>query len=91
MIHGENCDVVRCTVCGLQLMGHDDPCAGHDPWEARWRGEYPGVLEARERGWWACLTARGWQPCPAGTDGAVEDLNRWVYFTQTGVDGLYDR
>jgi hypothetical protein len=53
-VHASGCDVERCTVCGGQRLSCE--CArttAHDPWEARWRGEWPGALECRERGWYA--------------------------------------
>jgi len=40
----------------------------------RWSGEYPGVAECREYGFW-CV-GPPWKSVPAGTPGAVEDLNR---------------
>lgn len=52
-----------------------------------WTGEYPGCAEARELGLW-CV-GPPWKPVPAGTAGAVEDLNRlysmcdWNPDTQT--------
>ncbi len=43
--HLENCDVERCSVCGLQRYGCN--CDGHDSSFARWTGFWPGELEAR--------------------------------------------
>lgn len=85
--HVSECDVERCTVCGGQRWG--DTHAGHDRQAAAWTGEWPGVLEARARGWYAIMTSSGWRPVPAGTPGAAEDLNRWAYFSATGRDDLY--
>ncbi|HLX32611.1 MAG TPA: hypothetical protein VKR79_07570 [Gaiellaceae bacterium] len=33
----------------------------------------------------------GWRPCPPGTSGAIEDLNRLTFFLQAGYDGLYEK
>lgn len=40
-----------------------------------WTGEYSGKPECREYGFW-CVWGPPWISVPAGTDGAVEDLNR---------------
>lgn len=44
MVHGDSCDVERCSVCGNQRLGCG--CKGHDRKFARWTGFWPGLLEA---------------------------------------------
>lgn len=43
--HEDNCDVARCSVCGLQRLGCE--CRGHDKAFARWTGLWPGEAEAK--------------------------------------------
>jgi hypothetical protein len=86
--HRLGCDVERCTVCfGQRLICR---CEGHDALAAAWTGEWPGAAQCRALGWWAVRTEHGWRPCPPGTDGAHEDVNRLGFFFQTGYDCLYD-
>lgn len=47
-IHGENCDVERCSECGLQRLCCD--CENHDKQFARWTGFWPGQAEAEYLG-----------------------------------------
>jgi hypothetical protein len=61
-----------------------------------WTGEWPGVAECRERGWF-CQDGHGpdrrWGsfcPCPPDAPGATEDLNRLARFNATGVDNMYE-
>lgn len=71
--HADGCDVARCADCGHQFITCD--CDGSEP--LPWSGEWPGVAEAREFGWYAYLhPARGWVRCAADHPGAQPDLNR---------------
>lgn len=94
--HAPGCDVELCTSCKGQRLGCDpDECSDHDPEQAAWQGEWPGVAECRERGWYAVLLPeRGeWQPgrgcwwsCTPDYPGAAEDLNRLAIFEVAGYD-----
>jgi hypothetical protein len=61
-----------------------------------WTGEWPGVAECREKGWF-CQDGFGpdsrWGsfcPCPPDAPDAMPDLNRLVHFKATGHDTLYE-
>lgn len=42
-----------------------------------WTGEWPGVAECREFGWYALLSpSDGWVRCGADQPDSTEDLNR---------------
>jgi hypothetical protein len=42
-----------------------------------WTGEYHGVMECRELGWYAkFIYGSGWVSCDKDDDGATEDLNK---------------
>jgi hypothetical protein len=43
-VHLPNCDVERCSMCGLQRLCCE--CEGHDPAFARWTGIWPGLAES---------------------------------------------
>jgi hypothetical protein len=69
--------VERCPACGHQLIGCDCPVGlvaalGRMPWT----GEWPGIAECREYGWYCRMTARGWVRCSQDAPGATEDVNR---------------
>jgi hypothetical protein len=86
--HRPRCDVEPCSACLQQRLMCD--CPDHDPLAVAWDGEWPGATECRSRGWWAVRTGSGWRPCPPGTPGAIEDVNRLTVFRETGQDCLYD-
>ncbi len=87
--HSQGCDVARCLVTGHQRLscgGRDDHVG--DCGNNVWTGQWPGVAECIEFGWWTLdRTAEGlgFVRCPAGTSGAIADLNR------LSVDARWDR
>lgn len=95
--HVSGCDVERCSSCHGQWIGCD--CEDHDPKASAWTGEWPGVVECRERGWYSvflpergeCVRHMGaWWPCTADYPDAGEDLNRWTVFIMSGTDPFKD-
>ena len=74
--HVEGCDLETCPHCGRQAF----VCEGFDADDPRripWSGEYPGVAECREFGWYARpATDHRYIPCAPTDPGATEDLNR---------------
>jgi hypothetical protein len=87
--HLVGCDVARCIVDGEQhlqhvLFGLDDNGTEEGPGKCCdecapevWRGEWPGVREAEQRGWYSILVpGQGWVCVPEGTPDATADLNR---------------
>jgi dissimilatory sulfite reductase (desulfoviridin) alpha/beta subunit len=75
-IHEFECDVERCSGCGMQRLS----CAldHHEPSKELWTGIWPGEIACRERGW----TTRPFPGHPFG----MPDLNRYAVFSVTGVD-----
>jgi hypothetical protein len=69
--HHQGCDVARCSDCRGQHLVCGCP-AEAEPWA----GEWPGVYECRELGFYARRSERGWERCEPETPGAREDLNR---------------
>ena|GEM_PF-3331946 len=75
--HTPGCDVERCSQCGLQAIGCD--CAFEaDSNRVSWSGEWPGVAECREFGWYSKRNhgGVGYVPCDKEDPEASEDLNR---------------
>jgi len=86
--HEGGCDVERCTVCGGQRLGCD--CSGHNSFESRWTGYWPGVEECFKRGWFSRMVpGKGLVPCDGEHPEAMADLNRLAYFQVYGEDGIY--
>lgn len=77
--HNDWCDVERCPDCGGQLISCS--CEGEFKMpRLPWTGEWPGLLECREFGWYAKLVpGKGWQSCSKDDPQAHEDLNRLYY------------
>lgn len=66
--HMAGCDVARCPLTGRQALS----CNHAHAQQTIWTGEWPGVVECREFGWYVAVsrtTVRNWR------DG-FEDLNR---------------
>ena len=94
--HEGGCDVERCTVCNgqrLQCVLEDEDgelvteCEDHDPSQVKWTGEWPGVVECQEKGWYCIFVPhKGFFPCTKDYPKATEDLNRWTVFVMSGTD-----
>lgn len=63
--HNENCCVARCSECGEQFITCEAHVNVNQP--STWTGEWPGVAECREFGWYTE---------PDSPWGVMEDLNR---------------
>jgi hypothetical protein len=76
--HIPGCDVERCPNCGRQAISCGCPDEEFEKWpKILWTGEWPGVVECREFGWFAKFTpGKGWIVCGKDDPEAKEDLNR---------------
>jgi len=87
--HSRNCDIERCSVCGIQSLmcfEHEkEHEKEHDPAKVVWDGYRPGVMECYDRGWFAKFVPNMGFMRTNNTDDPV-DLNRWAYFSITGKD-----
>src|SRR5262249_30050280 len=75
--HERGCFVEQCAYCGGQAVS----CCCRGSRRARkvrlpWSGEYPGLAECREFGWYARAVPGGWEPCGPDDPGSQGDLNR---------------
>jgi hypothetical protein len=72
--HLPGCDVERCPACGGQRLSCD--CRTRRK-PLPWSGEWPGVVECRQFGWYSFMCpGRGWVRCAKDHPEASEDLNR---------------
>jgi hypothetical protein len=72
--HHGGCDVERCSTCGGQWIscGHED----HEPEEARWTGEWPGVAECRALNLYCRTLHADGTPATAENPITSEDIQR---------------
>lgn len=80
-LHRESCDVERCPDCGGQMLSCD--CEGDIQMpRILWDGNWPGVIECQEFGWYSKMVpGRGWVECEKNDRGASENLNKLVMET----------
>lgn len=76
--HLDGCDVERCAACGRQRVSCECGRRSDALRQTRlpWTGEWPGVADCRDLGWYCRRAPDGWQRCEASAPGATEDLNR---------------
>lgn len=86
--HADGCDTARCLRTGGQRLSCGEP---HDCGADVWTGEWPGVAECREFGWYSrFIPGVGWRRCEPGWPGASEDLNR-LHGGEAGWDAAAGR
>lgn len=74
-LHKEFCDVEPCRECGGQLLTCG--CTINEAERLPWTGEWPGIEECREFGWYLkVVLGKGSVECAKDANGAREDLNR---------------
>ncbi len=83
--HDSGCDIARCMKTGQQRIQCDDcdhceSCTCEPCPDDIWSGEWPGVAECREFGWWCYFGPdygeTGWIRCAADDPRATPDLSR---------------
>lgn len=74
--HKLNCDVERCSVCGLQKLSCD--CKWHKRGKSRWTGYWPYVLECANLGWFCKFENRKWVDVTIDDPDAIANLNRYI-------------
>jgi hypothetical protein len=79
--HKRGCDVEPCPYCGGQLLSCEHYCFGTVELPSLddrmvWTGEWPGIEECREFGWYSKAVLGGWVACAKDDPEASEDLNR---------------
>ena len=72
--HHDQCDVAQCPNCGGQFISCE--CAFTAP-PLPWTGEWPGLMECREFGWYTKMApGEGRIPCSKDDPNACEDINK---------------
>src|SRR3954468_14005177 len=74
-MHIRGCVLEQCAGCGDRAIlcdCHPEVIAVRLPWS----GEWPGLAECREFGWYARPVPEGWVACEREHPGSQEDLNR---------------
>lgn len=84
--HQRGCDVARCKECGQQAIA----CEDHNSEQTSWTGEWPGVQECRELGWWV-RWGPPWTRTTADDPDAWPDLNRLAMGRMQGLRWDSDR
>jgi hypothetical protein len=74
-MHDDWCVLEQCANCGrwgLSCFCDPEVIAVRLPWT----GEWPGLAECREFGWYSRRAPKGWVSCERDHPEAAEDLNR---------------
>ncbi|MFH9425199.1 YgjP-like metallopeptidase domain-containing protein [Streptomyces sp. NPDC017529] len=71
-LHADHCDIARCALTGRQR----DTCHPANVCNTTWTGQYPGIAECTEYGFYYRHGPNGYEPCNADDPDAHHDLNR---------------
>ncbi|MEU7158537.1 YgjP-like metallopeptidase domain-containing protein [Streptomyces chrestomyceticus] len=71
-LHADHCDIARCALTGRQR----GTCHPANVCNTIWTGQYPGVAECAEYGFYYRHGPNGYEPCNADAPDAHHDLNR---------------
>ncbi|MFE3182714.1 YgjP-like metallopeptidase domain-containing protein [Streptomyces violascens] len=71
-LHADRCDIARCAITGFQRAR----CHPGNTCNTVWTGQFPGIPECAEYGFYCRPTPDGYEPCNADDPGAMHDFNR---------------